>query len=392
MDFNKDLFKKTISLLAARMKAKSIDPVRRIIKSVILTLPKIRSVAHDPADPSMRLLLLAEHIKSEADLEPSILDALREHEATFVKHDLVIDYDYYSAEEVLRKLLPEDVDVPASFETVGHLVHLNLRPEQEPFKKLIGAVILDKNPAIRTVVNKVGSIDSTFRFFRMEVLAGEPDTMVEVREEGCRFRFDYAKVYWNSRLQFEHRRLVDLFRPGHFVCDVFCGVGPFAMPAAKKGCLVYANDLNPESVRWLKDNAKLNRVKEANLQVFNLDGRQFIRNSLEALRKDHPEAQGFDHYAMNLPAIAYQFLDVIGEMLKEGAITKSARVHCYTFVKPGGDAIDNVEEGLGMPIHKETAEVKHVRTVAPNKDMFCVSFTIPIPSKRLKESEEENNE
>jgi tRNA (guanine37-N1)-methyltransferase len=267
-----------------------------------------------------------------------------------------------------------------------------LRPEQEPFKKLIGAVILDKNPAIRTVVNKVGAIDSTFRFFQMEVLAGEPDTMVEVKEEGCRFRFDYAKVYWNSRLQFEHRRLVDLFKPGQFICDVFCGVGPFALPAAKKGCIVYANDLNPESVRWLKDNAKLNRIKEANLKIFNLDGRQFIRESLEALRKDHPDAQGFDHFSMNLPAIAYQFLDVLGEMIKEdGCITKSARVHCYTFVKPGGNAADNIEEGLGMPIHRETAEVKHVRTVAPNKDMFCVSFTIPIPSKRIKRAQEEDD-
>lgn len=35
------------------------------------------------------------------------------------------------------------------------------------------------------------------------------------------------------------------------------GVGPFAVPAAKKGCSVFGNDLNPESVKWME----VNRVK-----------------------------------------------------------------------------------------------------------------------------------
>jgi tRNA (guanine37-N1)-methyltransferase len=39
------------------------------------------------------------------------------------------------------------------------------------------------------------------------------------------------------------------------------GVGPFSIPAAKKGCRVYANDLNPASFEWLCENVKLNKVK-----------------------------------------------------------------------------------------------------------------------------------
>ena len=42
--------------------------------------------------------------------------------------------------------------------------------------------------------------------------------------------------------------------------DMFAGVGPFAIPAAKKGCTVYANDLNPDSFRFLCENVKLNKV------------------------------------------------------------------------------------------------------------------------------------
>ena len=49
-----------------------------------------------------------------------------------------------------------------------------------------------------------------------------------------------SQVYWNSRLEKEHQRLVDEFRPGQVVADVMAGIGPFAIPAAKKGCTVRA--------------------------------------------------------------------------------------------------------------------------------------------------------
>ena len=67
-------------------------------------------------------------------------------------------------------------------------------------------------------------------------------------------------MYWNSRLHTEHNRLVQLFNPGDVIADVFAGVGPFALPAAKKGCGVLANDLNPESYRWLLRNVESNKV------------------------------------------------------------------------------------------------------------------------------------
>jgi tRNA (guanine37-N1)-methyltransferase len=79
-------------------------------------------------------------------------------------------------------------------------------------------------------------------------------------ESDCRFTFDFTQVYWNSRLHTEHERLVQRFKPEEVVADVFAGVGPFAVPAAKKGCAVFANDLNPNSVKYLTKNAADNRV------------------------------------------------------------------------------------------------------------------------------------
>src|SRR5690242_18314861 len=85
---------------------------------------------------------------------------------------------------------------------------------------------------------------------------------VEVSEADCDFKFDYSKVYWNTRLQTEHKRLVDLFNPGEVVCDVMAGIGPFAVPAGKKGVFVWANDLNPESYEAMKWAINKNKVSQ----------------------------------------------------------------------------------------------------------------------------------
>lgn len=110
---------------------------------------------------------------------------------------------------------------------------------------------------------------------KFEVLAGENGMETEVKQYGARFKLDYSLVYWNSRLEHEHMRLSALFKPGETVCDMFAGIGPFAIPAAQKGCFVYANDLNPDSVRYLKINAKFNKVDEL-ICVHNMDARKFI--------------------------------------------------------------------------------------------------------------------
>lgn len=116
--------------------------------------------------------------------------------------------------------------------------------------------------ALRTVVNKVGAIETEFRVFRMEVIAGEPSLQTTVRQHGCSFHLNFSEVYWNSRLEKEHARMVEqVFQPSESICDMMCGIGPFAVPAGKsRGCRVLANDLNPRSFHWLKVNIAKNKV------------------------------------------------------------------------------------------------------------------------------------
>lgn len=138
-----------------------------------------------------------------------------------------------------------------------------------PYKSLIANLLLDKYPNHRTVINKIDTVGtvSVFRTFSYEILAGPDDLFVEQKENDCIFRFDYSKVYWNSRLREEHRRLSQMFKPGEVVCDVMAGIGPFAVPAGKRGVFVWANDMNPESYRYLKDAIRINKVMPPRLRT-----------------------------------------------------------------------------------------------------------------------------
>ena len=308
-------------------------------------------------------------------------------DAELTDHEVLLSYDNFSYDEILRKLLPQDIIVPTSFETIGHIAHLNLDKSQEPFKEVIGQVIIEKNPKIRTVVNKTNVIDTTFRTFAMECIAGDNNMNTEVNESKCRFRFDYSQVYWNSRLQLEHERIVEKFTSKDIVCDMFAGVGPFALPAAKnKRCVVHANDLNPKSYEYLVKNAKLNKVERL-VKAYNMDGRDFVRSLVSA-----SPLVPFTQVIMNLPASAETFLDVFRDYPVDRPAPK---IHCYVFAVQKDEtdvkleAVKLVEHYLQKRLEKY--EAHDVRDVAPKKHMICVSFDLPVQGSIQASSSSDNN-
>jgi tRNA (guanine37-N1)-methyltransferase len=157
--------------------------------------------------------------------------------------------------ETLRELLPADIEeVPSGFETVGDIAHMNLTGKCFDLRYLIGQVVMDKNPAIKTVVTKVGQIESTFRFYDLECIAGDESNLeTMVIEDKVRFHVDVSRVYWCSKLGSERNRMIEsLLKEGDVLCDMFCGIGPVAVKAAvKKQIRVLANDLNPACYEFL---------------------------------------------------------------------------------------------------------------------------------------------
>lgn len=144
----------------------------------------------------------------------------------------------------------------------AHTAHLNLRDAYLPYKTLIAKVILDKNAHLTTVINKTDNVGTSneFRTFTYECLAGPDDLNVEIKHANCVFEFDYSKVYFNPKLNTEHERVVGLFKEGEVVVDVMAGIGPFAVPAGKRGVFVWANDKNPESFGYMERAVRKNKV------------------------------------------------------------------------------------------------------------------------------------
>ena len=221
------------------------------------------------------------------------------------------------------------------------------------------------------------------------------------------------------------------------VYDVFAGVGPFAIPLAKKRqCTVYANDLNPASHSALEKNIKLNNIKEGQVIASNLDGKEFILTVIKeglkerlqhylvirssevkdgsgsvtygtkadtdsetgySLQKNPLSGTGLNqcfcpaHIIMNLPAMAVEFLSsfrgilhmpafpsLTTEDLDETLSSALPQVFCYAFSPKGEidtDLRQRVEEALGCLVPDDYS-TRLVRNVAPNKEMICISFKL----------------
>ncbi|KAJ4913328.1 tRNA (guanine(37)-N1)-methyltransferase 2 [Raphanus sativus] len=334
---------------------------------------------------STRLLLLDERYSGEEvqDLPEAIKVLFEEAKKTdaslsfeLVRCRLTLFYDYWPMNEVLEALLPKGMIVPSAFEMVGHIAHLNLRDEHLPYKRLIAKVVLDKNqPKIQTVVNKIDPIHNDFRTMQLEVLAGNHSLVTMVVENGLRFHVDLARVYWNSKLGTERQRLLLGFDHNDVVCDVFAGVGPIALAAARIVKRVYANDLNPHAVEFMEQNSVVNKL-EKRIEVFNMDGRRFIKAMFSS-----DKGQKVTQVVMNLPKDAAESLDafcgVYNDRHRDEGLSFPT-IHVYGFSKAADPEFD-FHERIRIALSEVAVDVKmrKVRLVAPGKWMLCASFVLP---------------
>ncbi|KAH8694140.1 guanine methyltransferase Trm5 [Talaromyces proteolyticus] len=383
-----------------------------------------------------KCLLLGVNIKHDdiTTWSPTINELVNEGSVGLGLYTVQLDYSHWTYSDIIDAILPEeDVergDAPEGFTLTGHVLHLNLRERWAPYKHLIAEILLDKNPNTRTVINKtqdVGS-ESQFRTFPFEILAGENDMNVTVHEQGCEFKFDFSRVYWNSRLETEHRRLVNTFKEGELVADVMAGVGPFAVPAGKKKIFVWANDLNPHGWEVMEQAIAHNHVSSF-VSAYNLDGREFIRETANLMdgpvhkaiiwpkahrsrtnpeEKPLPPPRTFvrpatvDHFVMNLPATAIDFLDAfVGvytgreRFFEPHTDRKLPLIHVYCFSGHSDDErnehvdiCQRISDRLGFTITADDTvggsgnperelHIHNVRLVSPNKQMFCATFRLP---------------
>ncbi|KAJ4295848.1 tRNA(m(1)G37)methyltransferase [Collariella sp. IMI 366227] len=359
---NKTLFNKKVDLAAAAIQ----DP--RLISHYRKVLHSAKELLHveriSPIRPHPDKALADQGRKSSETWGPALKDGVQKQELTVIPYELQLDYDYWNFRDIMSSILPEELhdDIPGGFNVAGH------------------------------VVDNVGS-ESEFRTFQYEVLAGPDDLNVQVAESGCTFEFDYSKVYWNSKLETEHRRLINIFQPGEVVCDVMAGIGPFAVPAGKKRVFVWANDKNPESFACLEAAIKKNKVSPF-VRPFCADGLAFIHQAADSVlaasqngehatitHKEKPEhlpiPPTITHFVMNLPASAIEFLGSFrgvyaGQEQLFAPHTKTrlpmVHVHCFSVKAddetPRVDICERITRELGCEVKWDgrfNAEIGRVR-------------------------------
>ena len=192
---------------------------------------------------------------------------------------------------------------PSAYEQIGHIAHFNLKPYHLPYATLIGEVLLETNPSIEIVVNKVGQVKGKYRTYDYQILAsssppsagdGANEDLLEttVSEHGISIQVNVAECYWCTRLSGERQALLrDILPPNGqnnkkdddplVIADIFCGVGAQLLLLAKKSnnpqkCFIKANDWNPAALRCLESSIIQNNLNPSQFELTQKDAYDFL--------------------------------------------------------------------------------------------------------------------
>ena len=262
--------------------------------------------------------------------------------------------------EALQNLLPLGLhgNIPRALDIVGDIAIVEIPPELEQHKEVVGEAILKTHKNVHVILSKAGKVSGTYRLRDFEFVAGEQRTYTIYKENGCTYHIDVAKAYFSPRLSHERERVASLVQEGETVADLFAGVGPFAILIAKsrKAAKVFAVDINPEAVDMQRKNAYTNRVENTLVSIVG-DTRKIVEEKLTGVA---------DRVIMNLPETSFYFVDVACRVVKpEGGV-----IHFYGFVR-SPDTLENMKTRFTEAVEKTGRKVekfivtKAVRETAP---------------------------
>jgi tRNA (guanine37-N1)-methyltransferase len=265
-----------------------------------------------------------------------------------------------SLAQVLEDRLPPHLlaSLPRALDIVGDIAIIEIPAELKAHERLIGEAILIVHKNVRTVLAKAGAVSGTYRLRGFEVVAGENKTATIHKEYGCKYHVDIAKAYFSPRLSQEHNRVASLVKKGGTVVDLFAGVGPFSVLIAKNNAEaeVYAVDMNPEAIKLLERNIRLNKVENRVIPIQG-DAKQTVEERLMGIA---------DRVIMNLPEKALEFVDTACKAIKPAGGT----VHYYAFIRLP-DSLKNAQQRFSKAVEKAGRKMdaflsaKTIRETAP---------------------------
>jgi tRNA (guanine37-N1)-methyltransferase len=215
-----------------------------------------------------------------------------------------------------RKSIEDIVGLKPSYEVIGDIAVLT-ETIAEQKEQIVAHALMNRHKNIKVVAKRISPVEGVFRTRKLQIIAGANRTKTIHTENGCRFKLDLEKVYFNPRLAGERNRvaLQAASSRGEEIIDMFAGVGPFSIQVAKRApqSRVTAIDINPDAIRYLRENMKLNGVQ-------NIDA--VLGDIKEIYARFRNTA---DRIIMNLPKSAYLFLREALSMLNP----RGGTIHFY---------------------------------------------------------------
>lgn len=225
--------------------------------------------------------------------------------------------------DVLKDKLsePELKLVPTAFDIIGSreksVAIIEFPDELVKHEREITEAIMQLHKSVKSVLRKASPRKGILRLREYELIAGDKNTEVLHVESGCRFELDPQKTYFSQREGAERLRIVEKIRAGETVMVFFAGAGPFAILIAKKAkpARVIGIEINPDAIRYFRENAKLNKV---NVEVVEGDVRERASTYYDQC----------DRILMPLPESALEYVDEAIKCAKKGGV-----IHLYCFAK-----------------------------------------------------------
>lgn len=291
------------------------------------------------------------------DLDPSYQDKLEIVESEFET--------WHKPPRSMQEQLKEHVgsetlsDLKKSFDIIGEVVILEIPEEHQDNKYDIGQAALDFTGR-RSVYRKDSEIGGVERTRKFEHLAGEDNTHTLHQEYGCRLELDVKQVYFSPRLATERHRIASQVKDGETILDMFTGVGPFSILIAKdKKVEIYGVDINPQAIHYLKKNIQLNKLQGKIIPIQG-DVKEVVKTKKLKV----------DRVIMNLPGLAWNFLDTALEALKYGGL-----LHYYEFASDYQQPIQRIKKAAqGREV--KILSAKKVKSSKPGEWQMVVDAQI----------------
>ena len=257
------------------------------------------------------------------------------------------------AEILEDELTPEEIEnLKTSFDTIGDIVILEIPDELQDKKQLIGDAAY-KFTKRKAIYMKKSAIKGTIRVRDLEFLSGVDDSLTIHKEHGVRLKLDVREVYFSPRLATERKRVMESVKDGEKILDMFCGIGPFPIVIARnKDVDITAVDINESAIKYLDENIKLNKLK-GNIESYCGDVREVSKGFKTK----------FDRIIMNLPSLAYSFLDVAIDLIEDDGI-----INYYEFSDSYEQGIKRLNEAANSAGKKvEILNTRKVKSISPDE-------------------------